>query len=96
MSIVFLVGIVNANDMQTITICGGDQETLIHCSGDNELSYIAKVEGSQQDIGEITTFGIQDGNTLLIILISLIALSGIIVLITYDIHKKRNPKKRQI
>ena len=90
--VLLILPLINADDIQTITLCGGDKETLIHCSGDNELSYVARVEGSEQDIGEVATFGIQDKNLLFIILGGIFVISIITILIAYDLRKKRIPK----
>jgi hypothetical protein len=89
----FFISLTSANDIQTTTLCGGDQQTSIQCFGDNQLSGVGQTE-EKVGVNKVTTLGTPSFRYLLYGSAGFILLTVFIVLVAYDVYKKRQKRKR--
>lgn len=78
--------------MSTSFSCGGDAESLISCGGDNETSVVGDFRTSSEKLGDVTNTQSKSFNYLLYGSIGFVLLTVFVVLVGYDLYKKRKRK----
>ena len=89
LSLIFVFPFVSSFSLDEATICGGDDEISINCYIDSETSVIGDFRTTIEKSGDVTDKNSQSFNYFLYGSIGFVFLAIIIVLIAYDLRKKR-------